>query len=274
MPRRVAVSRGRGMSACLPGQGEREELKMKRSRAFWPCLLAAVLIAAIAAASAAAVEPAFYECKSIGKGKGNFAKGCKVHKAGGGYELVEGIGKGKPFKGKGGAATLHTPAIGGEITCTSFKDEGVMSSPTTQKKIVSVFSGCSTIGKKCTSPGQKAGLIKTFNLAATIGYISKAEHRVGADLVPETGKRLAGFTCEGLSVIVEGSVIGEVRPVNTVSKVANVSFVINGEGFQTIQKLEGAPKDVLLATVNGGGPFESGQQCQAETKGEELELKA
>jgi hypothetical protein len=247
---------------------------MNRSGAFWPCLLAAVLIAAIAAASAAAVEPAFYECKFIGKGKGNFAKGCKAHKAGGGYELVEGIGKGKPFKGKGGSATLHTPAVKGEITCSSFKDEGVMSSPTTQRRIVSVFSGCSTLGKKCSSPGQKAGVIKTFNLAASIGYISRAEHTVGADLVPETGKRLVEFSCEGLSVIVEGSVIGAVTPVNTVSKVANVSFTVNGEGFQTIQKLEGAPKDVLLSTLNGSGPFESGQQCQAVTQGEELELKA
>jgi hypothetical protein len=246
---------------------------MKRMRIMGLCLVAVFSLALVAVSSASATEPAFFECKAVGAGKGTFSKGCKVAKKGGGFEPTEGVGKGKIFKGKGGSATLHTPAVKGEITCTSFKDEGKITSPKNINKIISTFSGCSTLGKKCKSAGQKAGTIKTMPLKGEIGYISAANHEVGVDLTAE-GADLADFECEGITVKVNGSVIGHYTPVNKFSKTSVNTFAVNGEGFQDVKNLEGQPTDVLESTINGSGPFESGQQASATNVGEELELKA
>jgi hypothetical protein len=246
---------------------------MKRMRIMGLCLVAVFSLALVAVSSASATEPAFFECKSVGKGKGTFSKGCKVMKAGGGFEPTEGIGKGKVFKGKGGSATLHTPAVKGEITCSSFKDEGKITGVKNISKIFSTFSGCSTLGKKCHSAGQKAGTIKTMALKGELGYINKANKEVGVDLTAE-GADLADFECEGITVKVNGSVIGHYTPVNSFSKTSVNTFVVNGEGFQDVKNLEGGPTDVLESTINGSGPFESGQQAGATNVGEELELKA
>lgn len=235
------------------------------------CIIVAFALAVVGAASASASLPAVYECAKVAGGK--YEKGCTKEGGKGGYELREGVGKGKVFKGKGGRATLHTPTLGASIGCKSFKDEGKVTGPKEGAKVVATFSDCETLAKKCTSSGQKAGTIKTFDLKSGLGYIDAAEHRVGADLSPESGKELANFSCEGLTVVVEGSVIGEVTPVNVFTKTATYTFETVG-GLQKYKKLEGMPEDVLEATIGGGGPFESGQECSAANKGEDLELKA
>lgn len=250
------------------------------------CLVAVFALTAAISASASAAEPAFYECHKLTTKpyKGKFTdKKCsvaatpeqeaagKVNK----YELQEGIGtKGKAFKGKGGAATLHTPAVGGEVTCKSFKDEGHVATPTTENKVISEFKTCTSLGKKCTSPAAKAGTIKTKNLAGELGYISKAGKTVGVELQAETGSILAEFNCEGLEIVTTGSVIGTLEPVNVFTKTEVNQFTVNGEGFQSIKKFEGGPTHVLQSLINGSGPFESGQQAEATNKGEELEVKA
>jgi hypothetical protein len=192
------------------------------------------------------------------------------------YELQEGIGaKGKAFKGKGGKATLHTPAVGGEVTCKSFKDEGHIATPTTENKVFSEFKTCESLGKKCASPAAKAGTIKTNALAGELGYINKAKKEVGVLLKAETGSVLAEFNCEGLEIVTTGSVIGrQTGDINTFSKTSSNVFQVNGEGFQEVKNFEGGPTHVLQSTINGSGPFESGQQAEALNKGEELEIKA
>jgi hypothetical protein len=231
----------------------------------------AVMVAVSSAASAA--QPTFYECAKVAGGK--YEKKCgklQEGKGKGGYEIVPGIGKGKTFKGKGGTATLHTPAVGGVVTCKAFKDEGKLTSPTTEGKVVSTFSGCETLGKKCASAGEKAGTIKTNPLDGETGEIEGGSG-AGVDLKAESGTELAAFDCEGLEVKVTGSVIGEEKPVNTFTKSEISSFQVNGEGYQQYKHFKGGPEDVLESTINGSGPFESGQQAEATNKGEDLELK-
>ncbi len=250
------------------------------------CLVAVFALTAALSASASAAEPAFYEChkQTTKPFTGKFTdKKCSVAASPteitegkkNKYELQEGIGaKGKAFKGKGGSATLHTPAVGGEVTCKSFKDEGHVATPTTENKVISEFKTCTSLGKKCTSPGQKAGTIKTNNLSGELGYINKAAKTVGVALQAETGSILAEFNCEGLEIVTTGSVIGTLEPVNVFTKTEVNKFQVNGEGFQTIKKFEGGPTHVLQSLINGSGPFESGQQAEATNKGEELEVKA
>lgn len=251
------------------------------------CLVAVFALTAAITASASAAEPAFYEChkQTTKPFTGKYTdKKCSVEaspteQAEGKknkYELQEGIGaKGKPFKGKGGKATLHTPAVGGEVTCKSFKDAGSIATPTTENKVISEFKTCESLGKKCASPGQKAGTIKTNNLAGELGYINKAKKEVGVLLKAETGSVLAEFNCEGLEIVTTGSVIGrQTGDINTFSKTSTNVFQVNGEGFQEVKNFEGGPTHVLQSTINGSGPFESGQQAEALNKGEELEIKA
>jgi len=248
---------------------------MKRMRILGLCLVAAFALAVVAASSASAAQPTFYECAKVAAGAGKYTnKTCSTEGTGkkAKYELKEGIGKPKVFKGSGKSATLHTPALGGEITCKTFKDEGKLTSPTTEGAVLSTFSTCTTEGKKCSSTGEKAGTIKTFALAGETGTISGGSG-AGVDLKPEKGELLAEFNCEGLEVKVKGSVIGEEKPVNTFTKDEYSVFQVNGSGYQEYKSFVGGPEDVLLSEIAGTGPYESGQQAEAKNIGNELELK-
>jgi hypothetical protein len=256
---------------------------MKRMSMMGLILAAVFAMSAMAAASASAAYPEFYECKKVTvKFSGIYNKGCVIEGKHNNelkeneYEKKPGIGKAatKLFKGKGGAATLHTPAVGGEVKCKAFKDEGKLTSQSTENGVISTFTGCISLGKKCTTVGFVAGTIKTHALKGSIGYINAAEHRVGVDLSPEVGTELAAFSCEGLEIAVSGSVVGEVTPLFVMSKSSVTTFTVNGGGFQTYKALEGQPEDVLESLVNGSGPFESGQQATATNVGELLELRA
>jgi hypothetical protein len=95
---------------------------MKRIRIMGLALLALSALGFAAASSASAALPEFYECKKVTvKYSGVWNKGCLVEGKHNNslkeneYEKVSGIGKAatKLFKGKGGTATLHTPAVGG-----------------------------------------------------------------------------------------------------------------------------------------------------------------
>jgi hypothetical protein len=251
------------------------------------CLVAVFAMTALVSASASAAEPAFYECAKLtakpytGKytDKKCSKEATKTEQEEGKknkYELKEGVGpKGKPFKGKGGKATLHTPAVGGEVTCKSFKDEGHIATPTTESKVISTFSSCESLEKRCTSPGAKTGSIVTKNLKGKLGYISKSPLKVGVQLEAETGTVLAEFTCEGLSIVTTGAVIGEQKgDINVFSKVSENVFTVNGEGFQSVKNFEGGPNEELKSSINGSPELSSGQQAEAVNKGEELEIKA
>lgn len=250
---------------------------MKRIRILGLCLVAAFALSIVAASSAVAA-PEFFECKKVTGGK--FAdKKCSTPGSGktAKYELQPGVGKGKVFKGKGGKATLHTPAVGGEVVCGGFKDSGKIATPTTQTGVVSIFTKCVSLGKNCTSPGAgaKKGEIKTKALKGVLGYINKGAGKAGVALSAESGSILAEFNCEGLEIVVTGSVIGEITPTNTFTKTSNDIFAVTGGGLQTITAFEGeaAKSHVLESLVSGSGPFESGQEATAVQKGEELELK-
>lgn len=253
--------------------------------------VAALVFAAVAAASASAAEPALYECATAAKvGKkytGTYTdKKCSVEateaeKAEGKknkYELKEGIGKGKEFKGKGVGANLEVVTLGG-VACSSSSDVGKFTGPKAAGGVVVTFKGCELSGHKCENTG-KAGEVKTNALKGEIGYIEKATHKVGVDLSAETGLYEAQFHCGELTMRVSGSVIGQVTsPINTFTKVATLVFT-QSLGKQHVQNLEGQPKDTLVTELAGAGgenfgtPLESGESTEVENKGEELELKA
>jgi hypothetical protein len=240
------------------------------------CLVA--LFAATAAVStASAAEPAFFECVKLKGGK--FKGGCKEESAKGSAELVEGVGKGKLLKGKGGEFRKYVPAVGdrGPFCTGPTKTVGNLATPTTQKGVVLMFSVCEAGGKRCTTPGQKTGNVATNALEGTLGYVNAAEHRVGIDFKGESGPDLATWSCEGLEYEVSGSLIGEITPVNTLTTAYTVTFALQsevfGEEFQAIKSFEGGVEDVPLFRLNGSGPFKGAIRGSYTYKGSKLELK-
>jgi hypothetical protein len=271
---------------------------MKRFEIAGVCLLAIACMAGVSAASASAALPELYECAKAPKEKapgknyeGHYTgKHCEastysaVFTTKTKYELQPGIGKGKAFTGSGHGANLEGKGIGG-ISCTSFKDSGKFTTPTTGADIVAEFKGCEYIGLKCQS-GAQAGEIATNPLSGTVGYLAgkgTMTPTVGASLKPESGEYLAVFHCQSEYFWVKGAVIGEVSPVNQFTKKATFTFKQTGIGIQQWEKFEGGPREVLEVTLCSGGcanPATEGVHVQgseetiAANKGEELMLKA
>ncbi len=259
---------------------------MRRFGIVGACLAVVVAFVAVSAASAVAAEPALYECHKEAKKHGKYSKGCKVEKEGGGYEIKEGFGKGKAFKAKSKGANLNVKGVGG-IDCTSGSGTAKFTSPTTGT-VTAIFKGCELNGKKCES-GSKAGEVVTNKLKGVVGYLEGKGTKspvVGTDFSAETGEVLGEVHCGSLTIAVTGSVIGEVKPVNTFTKTAMFVFKQSSKvGVQLWTKFEGGPEDTLLAHVcetAGCDPFtaetrftaESAEEATFTAKGEELMLKA
>ncbi len=162
-----------------------------------------------------------HQKNSPSKTPANFTdKLCTVGAPGTGkYELDEGIGKGKGFKGKGGTAILHNviPGKGDiKVECASFKDAGSVSAPSGVFNVTSEFKKCKSLGAPCKTEGGKKETITTNKLAGSLGYLNKAHTAAGESLTSEAAPGsgyLAEFECEGLAKVrVHGAVIGALTP--------------------------------------------------------------
>jgi hypothetical protein len=157
------------------------------------------------------------------------------------------------FSSKIKASTLET--VGGlKITCTAGTDAGQVTGPQTLTVAIKL-SGCLLNGASCSSSGAP-GEIETSTLTGTLGYIKAAKKKVGVDLA-SPGAPIIAFGClEDLRVIVTGSVIGKLGPVDTVvapPKHFTLHFAQKA-GKQKPTKFEAGPTDVLETSL--GGPFE------------------
>ncbi len=210
-----------------------------------------------------------------------------------------------PFTGTGEGANLNIPAAGGGVDCLGASFTGKFTGPKTGSEIVSTFTKCVLLGKECNSAGQTAGTIKTFPLVGGAGYLAgkgTGTPKVGTDLSPESGVKLAQFTCIGGgphegndAVAVTGSVIGEVSPLNTFTNTATFTFKQGAIGKNEWSKFQEWPEtetDLLTAHVcdvneedtNCPEPVTEGFTDEAAQEGtftghlsnagEELELKA
>ncbi len=272
-------------------RGGEEQQNMRRVGIVGLALAAAIVLGAAASASA---NPHWYECAKAEGGK--YEKGCATE-AGpggkGGYELKEGLGKDKPFKGKGGVAILHTVIPGkGDITieCQAFKDSGQLALPDKEFNVVAEFKKCKSLGFPCKNEGGKKETIRTEKLAGNLGWIDKSANEAGASLFAESNPGpglLAQFECEGVAKIrVHGGVIGKVEPVDVVSKTASVTYAVGkylgGEALTNPPAFEEEEVGVLLTEMNGAetgnewgpaGGLPSGQETSAVNKGEKLLIK-
>jgi hypothetical protein len=270
---------------------------MKSMRILGVALVAVFAVVAFTATSAMA-NPTWKACVKSEKGKGEYSdKLCSVGAGGtGSYNLVEGIGKGKGFKGKGGTATLHNEIPGHgdvKVVCTSFKDSGSIAAPNKVFGVKSEFKHCTSLGgAPCKTEGGKKETITTKALAGNLGWLNKSKNEAGESLTseaaPSTGY-LAEFECEGLAKVrVHGAVIGQVTPVGSVGKESSTVFSVGpylGEvapGYTPIVNRPAFEEEgvgVLLTELNGpetgnewSESIPSGQEGTAVNKGESLEI--
>jgi len=275
---------------------------MKIKRILGIALVAVFALAAFTAASASA-NPSWKACVKSEKGKGEYSdKACTTKVGGtGSYNLVESVGKGKAFKGKGvGVAILHNVVPGKgdiKVECQKSSDEGKIADSGGIGRELGVkakFEKCKSLGSPCKTEGGKKETITTSTLAGNLGWLDKSKKEAGASLfneaTPGSGYQ-AQFECEGLAKVrVHGGVIGGIAPVGSVSKETTATFAVGpylGELSPGYTPLTNPPAfeeesvGVLLTELNGPetgnewapeGGLPSGQEATVKNKGESLEI--
>jgi len=153
---------------------------------------------------------------------------------------------GKPFTSFSGPSRLR--GVGGKrVICTASTDAGEFTGPKTGSVTIT-WTGCTLSKSPCATPGSAPGEIVSPTLAMKLGYINKVAKTVGLDLSEPSGGPFLLFSClSGTRVLVVGSVIGRLMPVNklvTPSETFKLRFAHTG-GVQKVQNLEGEPKDTL-----------------------------
>ena len=223
-----------------------------------------LLLALGATAAASAAGPAWFQCvKAANSGTGRFtSKSCgeadKVEQ-GGKYELTEGLGRGKGFKGKGHLAVLTAKTLTGTTTveCTSSKTSGVPTLPALETTVVLTFKKCRGLGgEACTSAGHRSGEIQFTDLRGTLAVDQESPPIVGVNFEseahPGSEGKLATFSCGGLEASISGSLTGYQRQdINVLEK--SFETVLSGQ----LQTEIGNKGEALMVATNpekeGGG---------------------
>jgi hypothetical protein len=167
-----------------------------------------------------------------------------------------------PFTSTVGPSTFETSKSKLVVTCASGVNEGHITSANTVL-ITIKLKGCKHTEVPCNSPNGVAGEIQFVGLTGTLGYIKKATPtkpaEVGLDVSSPAGAPLTAFTCgAAVSVVVHGSMIGRVTPINKVV-VPPKKFTVKWaqtKGHQKVTHFEAMPLDFPEASVNGG-PIEA-----------------
>jgi len=227
---------------------------MKRMRIMGLCLVAVFAFAAYAASSASAL-PEVIRC--VEKAGGKYKEGNCIAKAGTKAEEKKfEISKEYPhpkFTGSSSTSFLETES-GTKITCSTSSatgewdaDFGSTGKPSPIKEadeVVATFKGCSlgVAKKNCQTAGKPTGEIVTNTLEGPLGYESKAEKKVGAELKPHVKKgTFATFECEGFGKISVGEGTGKLGDciIATVTSAVNVMTTSGTELYTGIKGPEG-----------------------------------
>jgi hypothetical protein len=249
---------------------------MRKLRMIGPCLLVAAVVGLIGASQASAALPEFGRCLKVeGVKEGNRThhhgryknRTCLTESAGGNsgrYEWFPGPGAEtaeKEYENPGSLepATLTT-TNGTTIACKNHKAFGELTGEKTETSEIILFEcentalhvPCQTLlveGK----PQEELGKIIFEPMEGTLGYVSQTGKKpvVGWDLKPKLGSLISLFECGttkglGTKVILEGSVILQVKTTDVPKEEFKAAFVASG-AQQEPEMLEGGAKDTLSA---------------------------
>jgi alpha-tubulin suppressor-like RCC1 family protein len=198
------------------------------------------------------------------------------------FEWTPGPGAKKRFTSIFSAPTLT--AAGFRLSCAAGRAEGEYTGLTSLTVNKLVLTGCTdspskAVSSDCQNREAANGEIVTTELAGELGFIAHRKPRVGVDLKPGSGPTLASFECGGASEItgkgsgngtaaeLDGSVIGEITPLNAMGSSDAVSYAVTA-GHQLPERFEGGFADTLV-TVIASTPKPTTLLSSEEVKNEE-----
>jgi hypothetical protein len=234
---------------------------MKGIRITGLCLLAVLAVSAMAASSASAVTiPQVGRCVKVATGAGAYTGpqclALETHKKGK-YEWIPVSSSEKQtFLGSGGETILATTGHS-TIKCIAANFVGEWTGPKTASVTVE-FQGCTNAKKEqCQSSPQNKSEIKTLPLEAELGFIKNEPTvvQVGLDLKPTAPlTQLVTYECGSVTETarVEGSVIGQIKPIDKMTTESNLIYFARRSGEQVPEQFEGGLKDTLSTTFMSG----------------------
>jgi hypothetical protein len=237
-------------------------------------ILGVAAISLCAATSASASAPEFGRClKQTTKSLSNFDNAKCVKLAGedagteaeklkkGNYQWFSGVVKDKFTMNIKAETIMGLETVGGfTLTCKGETGNGEYTSTKTVGGLVLELSDCEFTGGKCNTPGKGVGEVTTAALegvlgVAKIGTKSPRNDTLAIELHAPVGQNFAEISCGGLPVVVRGSVLHNVA-ANAMKLTATEQF-IQSKGIQKPDHFAGGtPKEHVLETSIGGGPFE------------------
>jgi|GEM_PF-991246 len=195
------------------------------------------------------------------------------------YEWEPGVTK-APFKTKltSGAVTLESAVKASKLTCTGETSTGAYTGYKTVRDVALTLTGCTRDAEKCSSTGAAPGEIVTKSLEGQLGVIKReaaaSKDKLGLDLYPAgMAGSVMEFICGSTSVAVQGSVIVPVT-ANKMSLTDALKFKAS-KGKQTPEAFEGAPKDILKESFDGGPAENAGLNAAiTQTSEEKVEVNS
>ena len=213
--------------------------------------------------------PEYGGCSKVAKGShGKFATAACTSLYTTGTSSYEWFGGAPPqakftTKLKEKAVVTFETASKTKVVCKGETGTGEYTGTKTVGNAVDTFTGCESQKykqlqkSKCNTANHAEGELVTSTLEGVLGWDSKPLKTVANDLYPvgHFGPLLE-FSCAGVSVQVQGSVIvkvasGKMLPL---TKTETVTFASSG-AKQTPERFEGGVKDVLESSF-GAGAFE------------------
>jgi alpha-tubulin suppressor-like RCC1 family protein len=211
----------------------------------------------------------------------------------GAYEWLPGPGLGSGFGAQATSVTLQTAAA--TVSCTHAQLSGQWSGAKTASVSVTLAGCHDSSSRSCQSSPTAPGEVSTAQaLEGELGFISgkgALRPKVGIDLKPKApATTLVSFTCGGPPGEVgagelwtlEGSVIGAVKPIDSMKLVFKLLFKARGTR-QSPERFEGGVKDTLVAkrligaetkSEDAGLTLRGERATIAATNQERLEIKA
>ncbi len=269
---------------------------MRRATALVTAVVAVLVAGAALAGGASAAPPAWHYCgKAVPKNTGSYSdKACSVSSepGHGKYELFEGVGKGKSFKGKDapaprallivipGKAELH-------VECAKASISGRPIAPSGVAGVRITFSKCELLDAPC-------GTISTEALSGELGWLDRETGLAGVSLANEAkpGSGLVvQFSCTFSNGQVakfrsNGAFIGELPANGPVSRERTLTYPVgqyleeeneptNPPAFEerlvgTLQTEINSPESEFEWTPEGG--YHSGVEATFPLKGEALSI--
>jgi hypothetical protein len=233
---------------------------MRIIRSAVAALTAALALAAVGAVAASAAVPEFGRCVLAATPKTGEYSGSHCIKPANGkgaYNFIPGPGAKPKFEGTSTEGPIvEMPNL--TITCSATTFDGEYTGAKTASVTVDLI-GCTNkaTGKKCqTNPAKEAEIEPPGTLEGEIGFIIVNGRRdVGIDL--KRSPLIAAFTCgeplepPELTGTIEGSVIGQLAPLNTMREETRLRYRTAG-GKQVPEAFEGGSKDTLSVSLTSG----------------------